>query len=182
MFDETFLKCFEKQLNIFHSLFKNNRPKGELLEELISNALSDAGVDHEWECYSHNSAYDIKIGDTEVSVKTGSVTKKGIMSISSFRTTKHKTINEKIIHVEKNKSDVMILCPFIDDAYHVYVIDTKVLSLTNRHWIEDAKGNFKSIDNVVDASFTKSMSGQLWYKVNLEKLSIKPIGKIEISK
>jgi len=179
MFNKEFFEYFEIEIKKFHSLFKKNHLKGELLEELIVNALIKSNVNCEWDCYSHNSKYDIKINDVEISIKSGKVNSKNKLKISSFRTTKYKTLNDKIKFVNENKSDIMFSCTFKDNEYSIYVFDTSILSLNNRTWDKINK-NYKTINNLVDIGIYHSMSDQVWYDIHLDNLGIKPVWKIKI--
>ncbi len=180
LFNETFFLYFENEIKSFHDLFKNNHLKGELLEELIVNALRKSNINCDWDCYSHNSKYDIKINGVEVSVKSGKVDSKNRLKISSFRTTKHKTLEDKIEFINDNKSDVMFSCTFKDGEYTIYVIDTNILSLSSdREW-EKCNKNYKSINNIVDVNIYHSMSDQVWYNIHLNNIEVEKIWKIKI--
>lgn len=178
-FNDTFFLNFTEEVKKFHTLFKHNTLKGELLEELICNALNASNVNHEWACYGHQSNYDILIGDLEVSVKTGKVNKKNKLTVSSFRTTKYKTIEEKTKFMDENKSDIMFSCTHKNGLYTIYIIDTEIFKATGRVFEENNK-SFKSINGIVDISINHCMSDQVWYTADLIELKIDPAWQIQV--
>jgi len=179
IFNEKFFLKLEDNVKKFHELFSFNHLKSEMLEEIISKSMNH--IEHEWECYSHNSKYDIKISDFTIQVKSGKIDKKGEkLTISSFRSTKYNTIEKKINFFEENSSDIILSMVFNDvkKEYSIFLIDKKTISY-RKEWIK-TKGGYSYKDGKVDMKIAHSMSDQLWLDIYIKKLDINPVWKIKI--
>lgn len=185
IFDNIFFEKLEENIKNFHKLFTFNHLKAELLEELISKSMNH--IDHLWCCYSHRSDCDIILKDeknTRISIKSGKISKKGKdknkLIISSHRTTKYKTIEEKEKFIEENISDYILSLVFdnYEKTYEMFLIPGYIFK-EKRIW-KKYKNKFESINNKIDMKIVFSMSHQLWYKIDIGKLNIKSIWKIKI--
>lgn len=178
-FDSLFFSNMERNIKKFHSLFKYNKLSGIFLEEIISNSLQH--IKHEWTCNSHKSKYDINIlrddKDFTISVKSGML-KNNILTLSSFRTTKYKTLKGKLKFINNHHSDIILSVPYVDDIYYMFVLPKSILK-TDKTWTK-VGNNYYLKDNKVDMRIMHSMSDQLWYKIHLDNVDIKHIWKMKI--
>ena len=132
--------------------------KGELWEERLSLGLAHAGHPTDWEPDgNHKPGVDLTIVGQEISFscKSGKL-KNGVLSISSYRTTKQKTLQEKLDYHESKEAK-----PFSHYAVLVRTADDK-----KQICLIIEKGSSKSIDMKIQ----KAMSDQFWYYLDWESL------------
>lgn len=162
----------------FHELIRIPL-KAEYWEDILDQSLQDIGDESIWYRFRHTLSVDIEskfFG--KISCKGGILTKKGL-KFSGFRTTKYKTLEEKLKFLKIKKDD----CYFCltknsnknwDDTYKLIIFDSKLLndngrifniknwSVINSGWEYQSK-NFK-------LQILSGTSDQLWYSIKPEKL------------
>ena len=174
--------------------------KGEILEEQLVKCLEDLGLEPGWEPGSHKPGADI----TDYSIKSGQI-KAGVLSISSFRTTKLKSLQEKLDYFDgegKNYNYYFVLVRTDNDKlkvrnYRALIIPSDFICANNFTW----KGNYgqRGADkgklngwktdqkHGISLSIAKSMSDQFWIYIkedslnkNIEDGEIKKLCDIDI--
>ena len=166
--------------------------KGELWEELTVNALENIGVDTDWDPGSHSPGADIWLSTINkgISSKSGKITyAKTIgrreLSISSYRTTRMKTLKEKIDFFDgegKNFESYMVLAREEDEEgekriYRVLLIDAKKVNAGDVRWRKNINRKSKKMTgwegesekSGIKMKIQKSMSDQFWIYLDLNK-------------
>jgi hypothetical protein len=160
--------------------------KGELWEERLSYAFNDANFPNDWQPDgNHKPGIDFSLDNEPMSFSCKSaVLKNGVLSISSYRTTKYKTLAEKLDYhdsteakpfshyaiVVRDMSNKKQVCIIIDKNY----INAKELSWKeSRSTRGKTKGNINGwggTSNKLSMKIQKSMSDQFWYYLDWREL------------
>ena len=159
--------------------------KGELWEELTVNALEKIGIDTDWDPGSHSPGADIMLSTLNegISSKSGKITRtkrtgKQELSISSYRTTRIKTLKEKINFFDgegKNFESYMVLSREEDEKekrriYRALLIDAKKVNAGSVEWIEQKTGwQGEDRKSGIKMKIQKSMSDQFWIYLDLNR-------------
>lgn len=165
---------------------------GIVWEEIIDRTLTGSGLESEWELGSHSPGCDIVSGDVSFSVKSGQIKgkKKPKLSISSFRTTQYKTLQEKLDFFDnkgKNFSHYLVIAREEGEGffnYKVYVIGADIVSASKREWETKGYGwTTKDDGSGISMKIMKSMSDQVWIYIEESVLrkSDKVISLFELS-
>ena len=158
-------------------------------EERVYNSLIYYGVDPKdifWNPGSHKSGKDIEVYNYSFSCKS-MVAERGIAILSSFRTTTHNTIEDKIDFIDnhgKNFSHYLIAARTKEEnslKYIAYMIDADYVKASNYDWEETYgkqrknSGKFTGWQtNYLDGIKLKiahSMSDQLWIYMDINRLN-----------
>tara|TARA_B100000575_G_scaffold36630_1_gene24662 strand:+ start:87 stop:764 length:678 start_codon:yes stop_codon:yes gene_type:complete len=178
-----------KQEIINHSGCNRFPIKGEQWEEISVRALQSVGLNAEWKAGSHGSGADIWLANLNqgISNKSGKITRtkstgKYELSISSYRTTKYKTLEEKLDFFDgdgKNFKNYLILTREEDEntrKYKVIFIDASKITAKKLKWsVKTGKtskqtgwsGVNKNLG--IKMNIVKSMSDQFWIYLDLNK-------------
>lgn len=160
--------------------------KGEMWEERLSLAFEDAGFPSDWEPDgNHKSGIDFSLINQPFSYSCKSaVLKNGILPISSYRTTKYKTLQEKLNYHDspaaKPFTHYAILVRDMDNKQQVCIfIDKSYISAKSLTWQETLgvrgknKGKvngWKGSNNLMEMKIVKSMSDQFWYYLKWDEM------------
>lgn len=180
---QPFLKQLIKTVRGYH-LVNKNPIKEAVWENILSNSLSSANIEHEWYNGGHQSGRDITIMNgvkrVGVSCKSCKYNKKQML-ISSYRMTKCKSIDDFIncIDVERSNFElygILSRCEKNEGQviqYSVHFIPASLIKASSFEWMTRvSKDNgkitcwFTNEVNGVQMSITKSMSNQLWIKID----------------
>lgn len=178
-----FLKHMIKTIRGYH-LVNSSPIKEAVWENVLASSLASSGIEHVWYNGGHQSGKDITIIDgvkrVGVSCKSCKDNKKHL-HLSSYRMTKYHNVEDFVscIDVERSNFEYYgILSRKENDAninYAVYFIPSKMIKASNLKWSERLnKEGTKVVSwvtdevNGVQMSVTKSMSNQLWIKLNKE--------------
>lgn len=165
------------QIKLHHSIYKTPID-GIYFEELINNGLTHFGIETDWNPLdkSHKQGVDI----CGYSLKTCRIKSKKF-SITSFRTTSQKTLEDKINYINNigNEIDGYVVCmkefckKTNDLKYLIYQFDHGIdfLDINNYKFEQTESGYSGKFGNYV-AKITYSMSHQLIF-TNLEIDKIK---------
>lgn len=189
--DNDFLTHLEGQLTSHHKVYPVAalKPVGDHMEYLMENSMVLSGETCET-TGSHEIGTDLvmsvgKFKSVYVSMKSGKPeiknidgTKTNTIAISSFRTSAHNGLDEKISHCQYylNKEDIIISIvetPVGSTGvrYDTYAIDPKMLNLSKLDWTskvtDSGNTSFKGNGDFL-ARFEESMSGQLWFNIPQE--------------
>ena len=154
---ENLLDKFEE----YHSLLEVPI-NGIIWENLLFNCLSMQSDSVEWSYKSHKTGEDINFEGVGISCKGGRLQgkNKDKLKISSYRSTRQKTLQEKIDYFEDKHEDVYFCLCYeeteTEHKYKLYTFDSDILDYRNLKW-EGWEGNGK-----FRAKIEKSMSDQLW--------------------
>jgi len=163
--------------------------KGEQWEEISVRSLRAAGSKVEWKAGSHGSGADIWLTDLNqgISNKSGKITRtkssgKYELSISSYRTTKYKTLEEKVEFFDgdgKNYGYYLILTREENKnirKYKVLLIDASKITARKLKWsVKTGKTGKQTGWSGINESLgikmhiMKSMSDQFWIYLDLNK-------------
>ena len=168
-----------EKLRIHHSVYRLPCTS-EFLEELISDALKENGMDNDWKPNrSHSVSVDMTIDEgPSISVKSGVYDpKKNQLKISGSRLGKYKTIEDMVGHVVDTSADVYVCLAkadqdwssipekFENKIYYLFVFDKQSLDYNSAIWYQ--KGDIWCLDAIgLSAYISPSMSYQLWTKVD----------------
>lgn len=153
--------------------------KGELWEERLKLAFENAGYPTDWKPDgNHIPGVDFSLIDQDISFscKSGKL-KNGVLTISSYRTTKYKTLNEKLDYhdskLAKPFSHYAVLVRDDDNKQqHCLIIEKSYISAKTLTWKQNVGSRGKSVGKLtgwtgssdsVDMKIQKSMSDQFWY-------------------
>jgi len=139
----------------------------KILEEIVHNSLILSGEKSDWKEGSHLSGKDIN----QFSIKGGKFTSKNILTINCARTTKYKTLEEKIQHFDSNNFNYYFCFTRkekknIGREYQLIVIDANDIKLSKLNWIKTHKyignGTFG-----ITAKIEPKMSDQIWLNIDI---------------
>ena len=177
--NETFINDFKSSIIKHHNIYDWVIINGIIHEEIFFKACLAAGFFAEWTCGSHKPGSDVtvivnKLHEYLISCKGGKINKKNeSVTISSHRTTEHKTIEEKmsflndIVHQDGHCS----LIYMGEHEYRYYWIPNNICKIDNFIKKIGPKGGVYwggSNDFNVSGRIAKSMSDQLWLDIPLE--------------
>ena len=183
-------KALEQEI-ISYSGIRKFPIKGELWEEISVDALKSVGLKVEWEAGSHGSGADIFLPDSGegISNKSGKITRtkttgKNELSISSYRTTKYKTLEEKLNFFDgdgKNFSKYLVLTREENKEtrkYSVILIDAAKVSAKALKWSKKIgktgkQTGWHGYDEKlgIKMNIQKAMSDQFWIYLDLNKFT-----------
>jgi len=174
--------------------------KAELWENILAKSFTACGLATDWAPDgNHTQGVDMTIMETgeRVSCKSGALSKnrqgQDQCVISGSRTTRYKTLKEKLEYFAKPKDDVYFLLArdreewSSDKKYYIIAFPSMMLNYSEHDWFDtfskrmgSSKHNgYCMSSDVFDAKVVFSMSDQLWttikdYKDN-EQILIQPI-------
>lgn len=169
-----------QKLRIHHSVYRLPCTS-EYLEELIADALDEAGYDNDWQPNrSHSVSVDMTINDgPSISVKSGIYDpKKRTLTFSGSRLGKHETLDKMVKHVLTNKADYYVCVAKADQdwssipdkndtkTYYLFVFRSDDLPYDIDAWTEKDNGTYVLETIGMNASIRPSMSYQLWTTVD----------------
>ena len=165
-------------LNCHHTLY-SGQCKAEYWEELCSKALIKAGFGSDWKPdFNHGVGTD-QVTDDNIRISNkGGKLKDGVLTISSSRLTKHKTLADKVAFISQGHDDY-IFCLATDKdwdwhkpVYYFIVIDSRTLTYDKGAWEETIgrKGQLSGWKTTADLGFAarivRSCSDQLWIDID----------------
>jgi hypothetical protein len=155
--------------------------KAEYLEEHFAYALTESGYGTDWKPdFSHKVGKDQTTNSgVRCSNKSGTyIIKNKHLIINGSRTTKYKTLNEKLNFLSKNHQDYIFCMATTNEKiwnnkYYFIVLDSNKLDYHNQTWSETYgiiknKGELSGWECQSDyysAKISKSMSDQLWTEI-----------------
>lgn len=127
-----------------HHVLYSTPITAEHWEEILSRALKENGIPNDWKPNrSHDPAKDMTIllpQSQTVSCKSGFFfPKDGMLYFGGFRTSKHKTLSEKLKYINDNNSDIYFCLPkdkLFSKRYYLLVFEGKILNY-NQGWSEN---------------------------------------------
>ncbi len=172
------------QLGIHHEVYGCLRAKAEYLEMLISKAAMSVGLKSDWNAdFNHKVGIDQSINGIRVSNKSGTFLPekkrnhktKNTVKITGSRTSKFRTIEDKIKHVSQKDYDCTICCAtnnaeWEDGQRKYYFIALPHIDYSKLKWIENGDQKWKTCEeynkDIVAWIGPPSVSGQLYTRVH----------------
>jgi len=131
----------------------------------------------EWNVGSHKEGSDLSVKingrETNISVKTNRVDGKKAC-ISSYRTTRYKTLEKKIEFIKQTNSSFDYYFLLLKNmtsqvvTYTVFLIPSDAFSCYDLNKWKEKEKTWIYEDDRFKAKITKSMSDQLWYYFNID--------------
>jgi hypothetical protein len=180
MINETSLDNLDQGIRGHIQLYPKLSVKAEQFESLFAGAIGSDG----WIPYNHNPGSDMDtehVGMMKPSLKSG-ILHNGFLTISSHRTTKYKTLEEKIIFLRSVDNDSYVCLARPKESLHNYKLiyfPKSVIDYTTLEWenIFNKKGEFSSWygyneDSTIKVKIVKSMSDQVWIDIHESLITI----------
>ncbi len=151
--------------------------KGEMFEELLNKAFLELGVKNEWKSGSHQISSDMyndlygRISCKSGKLNTYKKTNKTTLTLSGSRTTKHKTLEDKIKFLNDKKEDCYFCLstdPIFTSKYYLLIFNSDILSSDPLTW-DTTNSGYKGISDKLEIKIQKSMSDQIWYTLDVDK-------------
>lgn len=170
----------QERLRLHHSIYMT-LCKDSYLEENFHRSLQALGIPSVWTPGNHNVKFDIQISGLapDIGVKSGTLEHtKNLVSYSGSRLGSHKTIQDKISFLEKNKPHFTFFMSEKKNSssYYFSVLQNSKICYDVK-WTETNSGYHAKTDGY-SLKIQKSMSWQLWSEIDLRLLSY--IKEIEI--
>jgi len=196
MINETILKSSDKikeQVEKWNS-FSRFPLKGELWEERLSLGFKDNGHDNDWEPNgNHVPGIDFSLlqEDISFSCKSGKL-EGGVLSISSYRTTKYPTLQEKLDYHDSEEAKpfthyAVLVRDEENNQQHCLILEKSYISAKSLDWKENIGTRGKSKGKLtgwsgeskhVNMKIQKSMSDQFWYYLDWDTMKESAHAKI----
>lgn len=174
-------KVLERELSNHHRVY-DLPVKSELAENIFAKYVASGHPSKVvWRSGSHAPGSDVFIKDKlrsiGYSIKSAKEPQNGMwLHISSYRTTKHKTLEDKKQRIREIESVIAGYAVFARTEstrksvcnvhYKVYLIAPELLNIDTFTIRATENGNYKGINSHgVKLSITQNMSAQLWFDV-----------------
>jgi len=162
------LQSIKKRISLHHQLYEV-KVSASLWEETLHRSFLDANLSSHWNKSGHQSGADVVANNVRFACKSGEIMGKRDpkLSISSHRTTSYKTIEDKLKFLSENHEDVIAsLVNTSEQEYSVLLFERP--KLHDLPWVETSAGWAATNEDGSSFTITKSMSDQLWMKLNLK--------------
>lgn len=172
---ERLAEKISQKIKIHHKIY-SLPVYGELWEEILHNSFIDLGHLSYWKPNrSHGTGKDItheKFG--KISCKSGiyHIKNKTVM-ISGSRTSKHKTLYDKLSFLSNDHDDHYFCLSRNkkeweegNKKYYFFTFSSNILDYKNKKWIPTNNG-WKFEDKYISGKILNSASGQLWTTINV---------------
>jgi hypothetical protein len=172
LLSENVLQEIKNCIYLHHQIY-DIKVSGELWENILHKSFVKCNLNSVWNSNSHRIGTDIIVEGVNVSCKSGSYIGKKVkkLVISSHRTTKLKTIEEKKKFLDSPHEDVILSLVEENNKYKLFVYNKPLIS--NLQWIEES-GGWSAIDDKTGNSFkiSRKMSDQFWMYLNMNNWNI----------
>jgi hypothetical protein len=173
------IDAIHKRIQAHHRLY--DLPVfAEIWEEILHKSFIDINNESEWTpTRSHAIGKDIIHKDLgKISCKSGEYNfKKKTLTINGSRTTKYKTIEEKIAFISEHNDDKYFCLSRNKKEwltgvkrYYLFVFDSATLDYSNNNWVV-TNGGWKCTSNTFNAKIVKNMSDQLWVDLKVSYIN-----------
>tara|TARA_B110000503_G_C6972079_1_gene339619 strand:+ start:61 stop:627 length:567 start_codon:yes stop_codon:yes gene_type:complete len=180
MISENKLDKLGKLIQSHIELYPKISVKAEQFESLFSVV-----TESDWNPNNHNPNEDMITeikGIQKPSLKSG-VIKNNILEISSHRTTTYKTLQDKIEFLKSRDYDsyICLARPNKDQQhnYNLIYFNKNVINYDSLNWVDTYGKNGshsgwcgKNKDDTITVKIIKSMSDQVWIRLNINKVKI----------
>lgn len=169
LLSENVINEIKERIRKHHELY-DNKVSSTFWEEILHKSFLINNLKSSWNMNGHGAGTDVKCEDISISCKSGVIKGKKIkkLSISSYRTTSLKTIQEKVNYLDEKHEDIIFSLVHDGQKYKIFVfIQPKVSDLS---WSE-TKGQWKAVDKDNtwnEFKISKSMSDQFWMNLSMD--------------
>lgn len=169
LLSENVINEIKERIRKHHELY-DNKVSSTFWEEILHKSFLINNLKSSWNMNGHGAGTDVKCEDISISCKSGVIKGKKIkkLSISSYRTTSLKTIQEKVNYLDEKHEDIIFSLVHDGQKYKIFVfIQPKVSDLS---WVE-TKGQWKAVDKDNtwnEFKISKSMSDQFWMNLSMD--------------
>lgn len=178
--------AIENNIKTFHTLY--SQPiTGTIWEEILSKSFAAIGHTTTWKPdNSHTVGEDMRItslNDLRISCKSGVIQNNlthrlgKCVHFSSSRTTKFKTLEEKLDHLAKSHCDFHFMLSKqkkFDGTYKLLIVRAESCNIRDLTWEPKKNGKLgdyvSKVGGPFKASITGCMSGQLWVTLPLTRV------------
>jgi hypothetical protein len=174
------IKKLEDLIRLHSQLYPKLPVKAEQFESLFSSAIGS-----EWTPNNHNPNEDMITevhSMTRPSLKSG-VIKDGYLTISSHRTTSHKTLQEKLDFLNSRTYDSYVCLSRTDEEkihkYQLLYFPKNIINFNSLSWVDTynkkgEKSGWVGIDQdkLIEVKIIKSMSHQVWIKIDINLITV----------
>lgn len=182
-----FAKAFDKRIYDYARCF-SVKITDLTLEELIVQTWRSIGFNPEWDAGGHSPGKDIGVATLNLgfSVKSGKENSKRL-TISSFRTTTFKTLQEKLEYFDgagKNYTHYLVLSrhekkacksrPVGSITYTARMIPADIVVASDKKWSVTPSGWASNTTDGVRLRIQKKMSDQFWFDIEKDTLDNHP--------
>jgi hypothetical protein len=163
--DSIIIPALTNRLNRHHELY--SLPcTSEYLEELVSDALKEGGIDNDWEPNrSHRVSTDMESDIGSISVKSG-IVRDGYLRFSGSRLGRFKSLNERVDHIQNTRSDHYICLAKSNNfnpqlqVYQLFIFNKSTVDYSG-DWVSYPHQDTLMKENM-HGFIVHSMSSQLW--------------------
>lgn len=178
MIDKKKLIYFGQLIKKHSELYPSLPLKAEQFESLFARV-----VQGQWNPNNHNTSEDMLTevaGMKKPSLKSG-IIRNGVLTISSHRTTKYKTLEDKIGFLESRTYDSYVCLSRPDEdkphKYNLIHFDKKIINYRSLDWSNtyNKKGDHSGwlgVDKGIKVKIVKSMSDQVWINLDMDKVNV----------
>jgi hypothetical protein len=168
-------ESIRKNVSNYHNTF--DQPlKSTYWEEVLHKSFIDINFTTTWRPNeSHRVGEDMRIDDLEssrISCKSGQILNNSVVEYSGSRTTRHRTLRDKIDFLATRHHDYHFMLakskPF-NGIYRLLIIKEEMANVGDLDWHSDGD-NYVSVGGPFEAKIVHNMSGQLWVKLPLERV------------
>jgi hypothetical protein len=160
----------QRRINMHHELYENITINSVYWEQILYKALCVEYNTVEWDVGSHKVGTDVVCEGINISCKGGTISGKRVprLKVSSHRTTRHKTLIEKLKYLKLPHEDVICSLAPHNGGYRLTIFHPPDVDLFE--WVDYPK-KWRGTDdsgNILD--IVKSMSDQYWINLDYDKL------------
>ena len=174
LISESLLENISKRINAHHALY-TYKVGAEYWENLLHASFTSVGLKSVWYEGKHTPGTDITCEDVRISCKGGSL-KGSTFELTSYRTGKKKTLEEKLEHISFPHEDIIWSLAYMSDkTYRLHIFDKP--NAKECEWKETFSKNnghtgWEGINSKNGDKLTIkfSTSGQLKYHINYQSL------------
>jgi len=168
-------ESIRRNVSNYHNTF--HQPlKATYWEEVLHNSFLDIDFTTTWRPNeSHRIGEDMRIVDLEssrISCKSGQIIDNSMVEYSGSRTTRYRTLQEKIDFLATKHHDYHFMLaknkPF-DGIYRLLIIKEEMTNVGDLDWRPHGD-DYISVGGPFEARIVHNMSGQLWVKLPLERV------------
>ena len=184
------IQNLENLLRKYHELFSGGRCTGWELEELVVKAIkADSKANHhvKWKEGGHDFKEDINVKTNgtvhSLQIKSGQI-QKNCLVLSGNRLGRFNSDFGKITQFLNNKKDSIISVPYavVDDEngrthiYKLVYIDISFITgIKKTKWEQKGTQYIQKTSKGVEFSLRPKMSWQIWWKIPLHLLKLRPL-------
>jgi hypothetical protein len=176
------LSEISNRINLHHSLYKTLTIKDKYWEYILVESYRSIGFNVDYDVENHASGKDLVVKNAfndghelRVSCKSGKIgfskRKNKIVSleISSYRTTKYESLEEKLNYIDGDHEDVVFsLSSTLFNSHKKYILTVLTPpKFKNLGWSSN-KGGYFVKTNDLSAKINKQCSDQLWYTMKYD--------------